>query len=237
MTGLFAVRKYDGSPTRSTSSSPTRQAGKLAERRRSSTPTTPTIAEFTRHVERLPPLRQRAGRRGVRRRGPRRAGGEPAVGPHGVRPELRRERRVLRPRRAADGAGRHRQPEPGPAPRPKRLGFRVPAIAIGPFAPKKIEHGRPLRALLDPEDDRVALGARADDDARRNARNLAEALDFTTTREPARLPAFPAPDPPGGLPESAGRARLTGDPSPRPSTRPARRSATLGRCHRTWTRR
>ena len=40
---------------------------------------------------------------------------QPAVGPHGVRRQLRRERRLLRPRRAADGEGRQRQPEPGPA--------------------------------------------------------------------------------------------------------------------------
>ena len=50
----------------------------------------------------------------------------------------------------------------GPFPDLKRLGFRVPAIAMGPFAPAADRTGRPLRALLDPEDDRVALGARAD---------------------------------------------------------------------------
>jgi phospholipase C len=34
-------------------------------------------------------------------------------------------------------------PKPGPHPDFTRLGFRVPAIAIGPFAPKKIESAGP----------------------------------------------------------------------------------------------
>jgi len=32
---------------------------------------------------------------------------------------------------------------PGPHPNLKRLGFRVPAIAMGPFAPRKIETAGP----------------------------------------------------------------------------------------------
>jgi hypothetical protein len=32
---------------------------------------------------------------------------------------------------------------PGPHPNLKRLGFRVPAIAMGPFAPRKIETAAP----------------------------------------------------------------------------------------------
>ena len=34
-------------------------------------------------------------------------------------------------------------PGAGPFPDLKRLGFRVPAIAMGPFAPSKIEQGGP----------------------------------------------------------------------------------------------
>ena len=69
-------------------------------------------SELDGHLERLPPLRQRAGSRGLRRPGARRAQGQPAVGAHGVRPELRRGRRVLRPRSAAQRRGRHRAPRP-----------------------------------------------------------------------------------------------------------------------------
>lgn len=53
----------------------------------------------------------------------------------------------------------------GPFPNLKRLGFRVPAIAMGPFAPRKIEKAG-VRALLNLENDRVALGSRANDHAR-----------------------------------------------------------------------
>ena len=87
-------------------------------------------------------------------------------------------------------------PNPGPHPDYTRLGFRVPAIAIGPFAPKKIEIGGPVRALLDPADDRVAVGPRADDGARRERQEPgrgARLLDRPSRVRPAGLPDAPEP--------------------------------------------
>ena len=91
-------------------------------------------------------------------------------------------------------------PNPGPHPDYSRLGFRVPAIAMGPFAPKKIVSDGPYEhcSVLSMIEWRWGLEPMSERD--RNARNLAEALDFTTTRKPAQLPAFQAPDPPVACP-------------------------------------
>jgi phospholipase C len=83
----------------------------------------------------------------------------------------------------------------GPFPDLKRLGFRVPAIAMGPFAPRKIESAGPYEhcSILRMIEWRWGLEPmRARD---RHARNLAAALDFTARREPVMLPAFEAPPP------------------------------------------
>ncbi len=91
---------------------------------------------------------------------------------------------------------------PNPAPHPdfKRLGFRVPAIAMGPFAPQKIETAGPYEhcSILRMIEWRWGLKPMSARDA--NAKNLAEALDFRHTREAIDLPAFTAtskacPDP------------------------------------------
>lgn len=89
------------------------------------------------------------------------------------------------------------QAGPGPFPNLRRLGFRVPAIAMGPFAPRKIvsaghyEHCSVLRMIewrwgLEP------LTVRD-----RTAKNFAEALDFKARRDAVSLPAFAAPPNPG----------------------------------------
>lgn len=83
---------------------------------------------------------------------------------------------------------------PGTRPDFKRLGFRVPAIAMGPFAPKKIESAGPYEhcSILKMIEWRWGLKAMTARDA--NAKNLAEALDFTTTRPAFDLASFTAPE-------------------------------------------
>jgi phospholipase C len=84
-------------------------------------------------------------------------------------------------------------PNPGPHPDYTRLGFRVPAIAIGPFAPKKIETAGPYEhcSILSMIEWRFGLEPMTARD--KHAKNLADALDFTTRREPFDLPVFAAP--------------------------------------------
>lgn len=81
----------------------------------------------------------------------------------------------------------------GPFPNLKRLGFRVPAIAMGPFAPRKIEQAGPYEhcSILKMIEWRWGLEPMTLRD--RYAKNLAEALDFTKRREAIALPAFTAP--------------------------------------------
>ena len=68
----------------------------------------------------------------------------------------------------------------GPCPDLKRLGFRVPAIAMGPFAPRKIETAGPYEhcSILKMIAWRWGLEPLTLRD--RTARNFANALDFTT---------------------------------------------------------
>jgi phospholipase C len=77
----------------------------------------------------------------------------------------------------------------------KRLGFRVPAIAMGPFAPRKIEKPGPYEhcSILKMIEWRWGLEPLRLRD--RKAKNLAEALDFTIRREPIDLPSFIPPRP------------------------------------------
>ena len=74
-------------------------------------------------------------------------------------------------------------PNPGPHPDYKRLGFRVPAIAMGPYAPRKIETAGPYEhsSILRMIEWRWGLEPMHDRD--RYAKNLAEALDFSTKRK------------------------------------------------------
>jgi phospholipase C len=84
-------------------------------------------------------------------------------------------------------------PNPGPHPDYSRLGFRVPAIAMGPFAPKKFETAGPYEhcSILRMIEWRWGLQPMTMRDAK--AKNLAEALDFTTRREAISLPDFTPP--------------------------------------------
>jgi phospholipase C len=77
----------------------------------------------------------------------------------------------------------------------KRLGFRVPAIAMGPFAPQRIEKRGPFEhcSILRMIEWRWGLEPLRLRD--RQARNLAEALDFSRRREAITLPEFAAPPP------------------------------------------
>lgn len=76
----------------------------------------------------------------------------------------------------------------GPVPNLKNLGFRVPAIAIGPFAPQKIETDGPYEhcSVLKMIEWRWGLEPMTVRDAK--AKNLAEALDFSANRKPVTLP-------------------------------------------------
>lgn len=84
---------------------------------------------------------------------------------------------------------------PGPFPDLKRLGFRVPAIAMGPFAPRKIESAGPYEhcSILKMIEWRWDLEPMTLRD--RHAKNLADALDFKTRRAAVTLPAYEAPPP------------------------------------------
>jgi phospholipase C len=81
----------------------------------------------------------------------------------------------------------------GPFPDLQRLGFRVPAIAMGPFAPRKIESAGPYEhcSVLKMIEWRWGLEPMTLRD--RHAKNLADALDFKSRREPVELPKFMAP--------------------------------------------
>lgn len=83
----------------------------------------------------------------------------------------------------------------GPLPDLKRLGFRVPAIAMGPFAPRRIETAGPYEhcSILRMIEWRWGLAPMTLRD--RTAKNLADALDFGTRRAPITLPPFKAPPP------------------------------------------
>lgn len=85
----------------------------------------------------------------------------------------------------------------------KRLGFRVPAIAIGPFAPRRIESAGPYEhcSILRMIEWRWGLEPMRLRDAK--ARNLAEALDFSSHRDPIQLPDF-TPPPTEACPAGAG---------------------------------
>ncbi len=84
-------------------------------------------------------------------------------------------------------------PNPGPHPAYNRLGFRVPCIAIGPFAPRRIEKGGPYEhcSILRMIEWRWGLQPMTARDA--HAKNLAVALDFSKRRPPVDLPPFTAP--------------------------------------------
>ncbi len=75
----------------------------------------------------------------------------------------------------------------------KQLGFRVPAIAISPFAPKKIETAGPYEhcSILKMIEWRWGLEPMTLRD--KTAKNFADALDFSTRRDPITLPAFTPP--------------------------------------------
>ena len=81
----------------------------------------------------------------------------------------------------------------GPHPDLKRLGFRVPAIAMGPFAPRKIEKAGPYEhcSVLKMIEWRWGLKPMTMRD--RYAKNFAEALDFTQRRDAVALPAYDPP--------------------------------------------
>jgi phospholipase C len=83
----------------------------------------------------------------------------------------------------------------GPFPDLKRLGFRVPAIAMGPWAPRKVEQGGPYEhcSILKMIEWRWNLEPLTLRD--RTAKNLAEALNFRARRDAVTLPAFTAPAP------------------------------------------
>lgn len=94
-------------------------------------------------------------------------------------------------------------PNPGPHPDYARLGFRVPCIVMGPFAPKRLvqagpyEHCSILRMIewrwnLQPMHARDAY-----------ARNLAEVLDFSSRRRPIDI-APETPPPTVARPANAG---------------------------------
>jgi phospholipase C len=83
----------------------------------------------------------------------------------------------------------------GPFPDLKRLGFRVPCIAMGPYAPKKVEVAGPYEhcSILRMIEWRWNLPPLTTRD--RTAKNLADALDFKNQRPAVAVPAYTAPAP------------------------------------------
>jgi phospholipase C len=81
-------------------------------------------------------------------------------------------------------------PNSGPAPDLKRLGFRVPCIVMGPFAPARVVHGGPYEhcSILRMIEWRWGLPPMTARD--RSAANLAAVLDFSKRRRPLQLPPF-----------------------------------------------
>jgi phospholipase C len=86
-------------------------------------------------------------------------------------------------------------PSPGPAPNLNRLGFRVPCIVMGPYAPARIVHKGPYEhcSILRMIEWRWSLEPMTARD--RHAVNLANVLDFSQKRKPQVLPPYD-PGPP-----------------------------------------
>src|SRR5262245_8260674 len=82
----------------------------------------------------------------------------------------------------------------------QRLGFRVPAIAMGPFAPRRIEQAGPYEHCSILRMIEWRWGPEPMTLRDRHARNFAEALDFTSRRDPISLPRFVPPPPTGCAP-------------------------------------
>jgi phospholipase C len=82
---------------------------------------------------------------------------------------------------------------PGPHPDYKRLGFRVPCIAMGPFATARVEHAGPYEhcSILRMIEWRWGLEPMHMRD--RDAKNLADALDFSSRRAPVDIPKVVVP--------------------------------------------
>lgn len=85
-------------------------------------------------------------------------------------------------------------PGPGPKPDLKRLGFRVPAVVMGPFAKQRLDQTGPYEhsSVLKMIEWRWDLEPMTVRD--RKAKNLADALDFSGRRDPITLPDF-TPEP------------------------------------------
>lgn len=83
--------------------------------------------------------------------------------------------------------------ERGDYPDLSRLGPRVPAVVVSPFAPARIETDGPYEhcSILKMIEWRWGLEPLTARDA--GAKNLADALDFNSRRDPIDLPARPAP--------------------------------------------
>ena len=84
-------------------------------------------------------------------------------------------------------------PHPGPHPDYSQLGFRVPCIAMGPFAPAQVEKSGPFEhtSILKMMEWRWGLDPMTMRDA--HARNLALGLDFKKHVEPVKLPKVVVP--------------------------------------------
>ncbi len=84
-------------------------------------------------------------------------------------------------------------PNPGPHPDYQQLGFRVPCIVVSPWSPKSIVTEGPYEhcSILRMVEWRWGLEPMSLRD--KTAKNLADALDFSLTRPPVKLPKFTPP--------------------------------------------
>jgi phospholipase C len=89
----------------------------------------------------------------------------------------------------------NQNPNPGPHPDYSQLGFRVPCVVISPWSPQTVVTSGPYEhcSVLRMMEWRWGLPPMSKRD--QTAKNLAETLDFSLQRPPAKLPAFTAPTP------------------------------------------
>ena len=105
----------------------------------------PEVPGYAEGRERRAPAVERPGGPEVRGRRGQRSHGQPELGFVGAVLDLRRARRLLRPRRSAGGAGARQHPPEPPARRHAgafdRYGFRVPVAVVSPYAkPHYVSH-------------------------------------------------------------------------------------------------
>ena len=193
MTGLFASRRYDGISYPIEQFWRDAREGKLAN----------VVFVDPNYTDRAEDMRPTTITRGVicwwlraSWQGARCAQERSTMGSHGVRAQFRRTRRLFRSPAAADCQDDTKLAGPGSASELEASRLQGSGDSHGTIRAAQDRNGGALGALLHPQDDRMALGPRADD----SARPLREEL-----RRGARLHAAAAGDRSSALRSTAGK--------------------------------